>query len=463
MLVRLRDSETIAAIATPLGEGGISVVRISGSESFSIADRMFVGRGALKDAITHTAHFGKLVDGGGKFIDEVVAIVYRAPNSYTGEDVLELSCHGGYLVTQKVLRAVLASGARSAEPGEFTRRAFLNGKMDLSQAEAVGDLIHSQSESAYRSSLRQLSGELSKEMRSLRDELMNLSSLLELELDFSEEDVEFANRGLLRERLAKAIGAIETLLKSYDTGRIYREGVNVTIAGKPNVGKSSLLNALLEEDRAIVSDIPGTTRDTITETISVGGVPFRLSDTAGLRDTADSIEKEGVERAEKKASEADVLLLVMDYGERDYNGSEPQYLKLASACEKTRVKLAHVWNKIDLYETLPPREPGRVPEFYVSALRGEGIDTLRNGLSKMVLTDDVSEGSVVVTSTRHREALEKAGRSLKLALATLDERRSGEFVALDLRAGLDSLGEITGEVTTEDILRNIFSKFCIGK
>jgi tRNA modification GTPase len=463
MFVKLKDSDTISAIATPLGEGGISVIRISGQQAFTVADRVFIGRSKLADSPSHTAHFGRVVDGSGSYVDEVVAVTFRAPNSYTCEDVVELSCHGGYIVTQKVLQVILSAGGRMAEPGEFTKRAFLNGRLDLSQAEAVGDLIHSQSEAAYRSSVRQLSGELSREIKGVRDELLNLSSLLELELDFSEEDVEFANRRTLEERLVGAVGVVDRLLASYAVGKVYKEGVRVTIAGKPNAGKSSLLNALLGEDRAIVSPTPGTTRDTISEGASIGGVLFRLTDTAGLRETADAIEHEGVERAQKEAEEADIVLLVMDYEEQYYNGTEPMYNRLAEACQHMGIKLIKVWNKIDLYQSEAPRSLAEGDGFYVSALKGDGIDFLRNGLSRVVLSDQFNESSVVVTNTRHRDALARAKRSLGLALDTLRAGRSGEFVALDLRAGLGALGEITGEVTTEDVLNNIFSKFCIGK
>ena len=463
MFVKLKDGDTISAIATPLGEGGISVIRISGRQAFTVADRVFVGRSKLADSPSHTAHFGRVVDDSGSFVDEVVAVTFRAPNSYTCEDVVELSCHGGYIVTQKVLQVILSAGGRLAEPGEFTKRAFLNGRLDLSQAEAVGDLIHSQSEAAYRSSVRQLSGELSREIKGVRDELLNLSSLLELELDFSEEDVEFANRKTLEDRLVGAVGVVDRLLESYAVGKVYKEGVRVTIAGKPNAGKSSLLNALLREDRAIVSPIPGTTRDTISESVSIGGVLFRLTDTAGLRETTDTIEHEGVERAQKEAEEADIVLLVMDYEEQYYNGTEPMYRRLADACNHSGIRLIKVWNKIDLYRSEAPRSTTEGSGYYVSALLGDGIDFLRNGLSKVVLSDQFNESSVVVTNARHRDALSRAKRSLGLALDTLKGGKSGEFVALDLRAGLGALGEITGEVTTEDILNNIFSKFCIGK
>lgn len=349
MLFRLKDNDTISAISTPPGEGGISVIRISGGDAVSICDRVFLGKTKLIDSQSHTAHFGRIIDEDGSVIDEVVAVTFRKPNSYTCEDVVEISCHGGYLVTQKILRCILAKGARIAEPGEFTKRAFLNGRLDLSQAEAVGDLIHSQSEAAYRSSMRQLTGELSRQIKSVRDELLNLASLLELELDFSEEKVEFANRKVLEDRLVGSINVIDALLESFAVGKVYREGVRVTIAGKPNVGKSSLLNALLQESRAIVSEIPGTTRDTVSESLSVGGVLFRLTDTAGLRETTDAIEREGVNRAQKEAEQSDIVLLVMDYKEHYYNGSSRLYDKIANVSGENGIKLIKVWNKIDLY------------------------------------------------------------------------------------------------------------------
>lgn len=456
-------ADTIAAISTPLGEGGISIIRVSGMDALTIADHVFLGKTKLSEAPSHTAHFGKMVDQSGQLVDEVVAVVFRAPSSYTCENVVEISCHGGYLVTQRVLERLIAAGARPANPGEFTRRAFLNGRMDLSQAEAVADLIHAESDAAYRSSVRQLSGELSRKIASVRDELLNLASLLELELDFSEEDVEFANREALETRLRDAISLVDELLSSYSVGKVYREGVRVTIAGKPNAGKSSLLNAILGDKRAIVSEVPGTTRDTISERVSINGVLFRLTDTAGLRETVDKIEREGVERARKEASQADIVLLVIDYVERDYNGTEPLYVELEEICKKEGVKLVKVWNKTDLYKGLPARVPENSKVFYVSALRGDGIDFLKDGLFSMVLGGSTNETSLVVTNVRHRDALSRARKDLTYALETLESGKSGEFVALDLRSGLNALGEITGEITTQDILNNIFSRFCIGK
>jgi len=453
--------ETIAAIGTPVGVGGINVIRISGEGAFQVVDKVFLGKSKLVGAPSHTAHFGRIIDCDGGFVDEVVVVVFRKPNSYTCEDVAEVSSHGGYIVTQKVLEAILDAGARAAEPGEFTKRAFLNGRLDLSQAEAVGDLIHSQSDAAYRSSIRQLSGELSKEIRLVSDELVNLASLLELELDFSEENFEFANRKSLGERLANSINAVNELLSSYSIGKMYKEGVRVTIAGKPNVGKSSLLNALIKEDRAIVSNIPGTTRDTISEHLSINGVLFRLTDTAGLRETLDSIEKEGVARARKAAEQSDVVLFVSDCNSPDYNGSDTFYEELNDSCKRHQLKLLRVWNKIDLYQGEAPRRPEE--GYFISALRGDGIDLLKNGLFKAALDQGGIERSVVVTNARHRDALSRARSKLGLALESLEKKKSNEFIALDLRAGLNCLGEITGEVTTDDILNNIFSKFCVGK
>lgn len=409
---RLIDNEdTIAAIATPIGVGGISIVRISGEQALPISDRIFLGKTKLSEAITHSAHFGTVVGENASLIDEAVAVVFRKPASYTCEDVVEIQCHGGFLASEKVLRKVLEAGARIAHPGEFTRRAFLNGRLDLSQAEAIGDLIHSKSEAAYRSSIRQLTGELSRKIKEVRDELLNLAALLELELDFSEENVEFAERSFLISRLEDSIGVVKQLLSSYSIGKLYKEGVRVAIAGKPNVGKSSLLNSLLHESRAIVSEIPGTTRDTISESMEINGILFRLTDTAGLRETTDSVESEGVDRARREIADSDVVLLVADYGESDYNGIDPAYQELSESCGSWNTKLIRVWNKIDLYASSAPRAPEK--GFFISALRDEGVSALKKGLLDAALGQNVDEMSVVVTNIRHRDVLLRAEKSLK--------------------------------------------------
>ncbi|MGC8594670.1 MAG: tRNA uridine-5-carboxymethylaminomethyl(34) synthesis GTPase MnmE [Candidatus Kryptoniota bacterium] len=458
-----KNFDTIAAIATPIGEGGISVIRISGESAIPVADLLFKGRVKLSEVQSHTAHFGRLVTQDGTILDEVVATCFRKPSSYTCEDVVEISCHGGYLVSQKVLNEILNCGVRLAEPGEFTKRAFLNGRLDLTQAEAVADLIHAKSETAYKSSLKQLSGELSSEINSIRSELLDLASLLELELDFSEEDVEFADRHKLQSGIETAIAKIGRLASTYSIGRIYREGVRVVIVGKPNVGKSSLMNRLLGEKRAIVSEVPGTTRDTITEEIILHGIRFRLTDTAGLRDTSDTIENEGVLRTRQEASKADILLLIRDITEiRNGNKSADDiYANIENLCQLNNIPILAVWNKVDL---IPEIENRKTSEgIFISALKGTGINVLKKKLYDMVVNIDLSENSIIVTSARHNDALRRAGRSLSLALESLREGQPGEFIALDLRAGLDALGEITGEVTTDDILNNIFSRFCIGK
>jgi tRNA modification GTPase len=458
-----KNYDTIAAIATPIGEGGISVIRISGESAISIADTLFRGKVKLSEVESHTAHFGKALARDGGILDEVVATVFRKPTSYTCEDVVEISCHGGYLVTQKVLNEILNYGARLAEPGEFTKRAFLNGRLDLTQAEAVADLIQAKSEAAYRSSLRQLNGNLSFEIKSIRSQLLDLASLLELELDFSEEDVDFADRRQLESGIEAAITKVESLESTFYVGRICREGVHVVIAGKPNVGKSSLMNRLLGEERAIVSELPGTTRDTITEEIVINGIQFKLTDTAGLRETSDKIETEGVLRTHQETEKADILLLVRDIAEfNDKNKqSDQNYSRIIDLCRINSIPILTAWNKIDLN---PGLENIKGPNgIFISALRGTGINILKNRLYEMVVATDLSENSVIITSARHRDALRRAKRSLSLALQSIREGQSNEFIALDLRSGLDALGEITGEVTTDDILNNIFSRFCVGK
>ncbi len=348
MVTQLDD--VISAISTPIGVGGIGVVRLSGKDAVQVADKIFRGNVHLSNVPTHTAHFGHIANLEGNVIDEVVALVFKAPHSYTGENVVEISCHGGILVTRKMLQATLDAGARLAEPGEFTKRAFLNGQMDLSQAEAVADLIHSKTDAAHRSSLAQLEGTLSKKINQMRDELVNLCSLIEVELDFSEEDLEFVNRLDFIAKTEGAIKELRSLIESFEVGKMYREGVKVVIAGKPNAGKSSILNALLQEDRVIVSEIPGTTRDTIEESLAIGGVLFRLVDTAGLRDTVDRIEQEGVRRTEQQLSDADIVLLVVDSSEQV---SEAESLLIARMLEdieqiQGKVRCIVAMNKIDL-------------------------------------------------------------------------------------------------------------------
>jgi tRNA modification GTPase len=468
MVTQLDD--VISAISTPIGVGGIGVVRLSGKDAVQVADKIFRGSVRLSDVTTHTAHFGHIANLEGNVIDEVVALAFKAPHSYTGENVVEISCHGGILVTRKILQATLDAGARLAEPGEFTKRAFLNGRMDLSQAEAVADLIHSKTDAAHRSSLAQLEGTLSKKINRMRDELVNLCSLIEVELDFAEEDLEFVSRGDFIVKTENTMREIQSLIESFEIGKVYREGVKVVIAGKPNAGKSSILNALLQEDRVIVSEIPGTTRDTIEENLTIAGVLFRLVDTAGLRDTVDRIEREGVRRAERQLSNADIILLVVDSSEELSEVDSALIGRMVGDIERTQGKVHCVvaMNKIDLVQTdvaVPQILSERgYKSVKVSATTGTGLNNLRNALVETTLKGgDGSERSVVVTNVRHRNALERAWQSLSFALKSAREQQTGDFIAADLRAALDALGEIVGVVTTDDILNNIFSKFCIGK
>ncbi len=459
--------DTIAAISTAIGEAGISVIRISGKDAIKIADKVFRGRKKLEEVKTHTAHYGKIVDASGKVVDYVVATVFRAPHSYTGEDTVEISCHGGIFVTRKVLETILEAGARLAQPGEFTKRAFLNGKIDLSQAEAIADLIKSATDLAYQSSLSQLEGSISNKIKKMRDDLINLCSLVELELDFADEDLEFVDKPELAKKIKDAISEIDELIETFKFGKIYREGIKVVIAGKPNAGKSSLLNALLNENRAIVSDIPGTTRDIIEESLNIEGVLFRVIDTAGLRETYDIIEQEGVRRAQEQMKRSDMILLVIDSTDEIDEDDIKLYNRVLDLAMNESKKCIVVFNKVDLLngkQIQNEKVLGDFPVVYVSALTGQGLDKLKKLMvEQSFLGTNRTDASVVVTNVRHRDALVKAKQSLQYALKSLEEGMSGDLVAVDLRAGLNHLGEIIGEVTTDDILNNIFSKFCIGK
>lgn len=468
----MKDSsnDTITAIATPIGEGGIAVIRVSGPDAISLSAKGFDGRINLAAAATHTAHVGKFQTAAGTVLDEVVTVVFKEPTSYTGENVVEISCHGGVHISEAILKALLEYGARLAKPGEFTKRAFLNGRMDLSQAEAVADLIHAGSERSRRSSLRQLQGELGRQISGLREGLIRAAGLLELELDFAEEGLELADKSNVAGQIREAIATIRELLETYHTGRLYRDGVKVVLAGMPNVGKSSLLNALLKEQRAIVTDLPGTTRDTIEESLSINGLAFRIVDTAGLREAVDRAEQEGVRRSEDQINSSDLLVLVMD-------GSKPpgaEELKLAERlANDLRGKASTIvaFNKIDLSpgtngaleQSVSAIQPSATVK--VSALTGEGLERLREALVKSALEGHHAsvEDTVTVTNARHYQALTRSAQSLDLALKSLEEGVGGEFVTPDIRAALDLLGEITGAVTTDEILNEIFSKFCIGK
>jgi len=460
-------NETITAISTPLGEGGISVIRISGNRAFDIAGEVF-SKSRDKSLSTdfgsvpsHTIHFGFIFDGG-VIVDEVLVSVFKSPNSYTGEDVIVISSHGGVLVTKKVLGAVLKNGARHAEPGEFTKRAFLNGRIDLSEAEAVADLIKAKTDEAHKSSIQQLEGALSKIVNEIREELIRITALVELELDFAEEDIEFTKKEEIKKKCADTIANLEEILASYISGKVIREGVNVVIAGRPNSGKSSLFNALLKSDRAIVSDISGTTRDYLEENIIIDGILFNLTDTAGLRMTEDIIETEGIKRANEKIVNADLVLFLLDTsGSADELKSGYDYYSgnfdLGSS--------VLVFTKSDISSTYFRQSGMSSSGALININDRSSLSELRKVMVSRVneRTKSPGQGRIILTNLRHKLCVEDTIVSLKSVIDSIDRKMSGEFLSVDLRNALNRLGEITGLVTNEEILNFIFSKFCIGK
>ena len=461
-----RLEKTIAAIATPIGEGAISIIRVSGESAIDAVAGRFKGKQSLKNAKSHTAHLGQITDGQNNIVDEVLCTVFRAPKSFTGENTVEINCHGGIHVTRRVLECILETGVCPAEPGEFTQRAFLNGKLDLSQAEAIADLIRAQSDKAQQTSLDQLEGALSKQIHTVREQLVQSLGLLELELDFSEEGVALIDKTKVERLFTLGIGEIDQLLNTYKYGKVWREGVRVALVGVPNAGKSSLLNSLLKEDRAIVSNVPGTTRDFIEEKMTIAGVLFRMIDTAGLRETEDRVEKEGVHRTWKIIKGSEIIVLVHD-STKTMTHDETNFLETIIKENKDNQEFIIANNKIDLeYEKIPYKYiPENTIVVRTSAVNNMGVEELKEALFKKVIdkTQAGSKESVVITNERHYSALLKAKESLTSALYSLTTGESEEFIAVDLRTAIDSIGEIIGLVTTEEILNNIFSKFCIGK
>lgn len=450
------QNETICAISTPAGIGGIAVVRISGPQAISIADSIWQGK-RLTDAATHSVHYGTILDKHGNVVDDCVATVFRAPKSFTGEDVVELSVHGSVYVQKATVTLLNDAGARLAERGEFTRRAFANGKMDLAQAEGVADLIASRSRAAHDIAIRQMKGGFSQRLAAMHDNLLQLASLLELELDFSEEDVEFASRSKLYDQAVALRDEIVRLAASFDNGNAIKEGIPVAIIGPTNVGKSSLLNALVGDDRAIVSDIHGTTRDLIEDTIAIGDFSFRFIDTAGIRDTSDTIERLGIDRSLQAISRATILLQVID-------ASAPQTMQLETNLTDNQHLIA-VINKTDMASAqLAKTLIGNAETIVeVSAKTLDGIDNLRATLIDIAQSLLGNTGDIIVTNARHRQALLNALPPIERVIDGLKTNLSGDFIAQDLREVLHHLGTITGTVTTSDILTTIFSRFCIGK
>jgi tRNA modification GTPase len=453
MSIEIKE-DTIAALATPPGVGAISVIRLSGPRSFDAIDLIFSGGIKIKSAKSHTIHYGNIIEKD-EIVDDVLVSVFKAPYSYTGEDSVEISSHGSPFIVQKIISLLIKNyHVRAAEPGEFTKRAFLNNRIDLAQAEAVVDLINSRSNASLRGARNQMNGILSAKVGEIRKKLIDIASFIELELDFAEEDIQFANRDELVRGISELLAEINKLLDSYSFGKVIRDGLNVAIVGEPNVGKSSLLNYILKESRAIVSNIPGTTRDTIREEVSIGGVLFKLYDTAGIRTSDQEVEKEGVERSRIVVKNADLILFVGDVDLGFSSSIENELRNL-----NPTVKIIKLLNKIDLDMETHPYE-----DYKVSAKTGEGMIYFIEELKGKALEESAyTEKDAIITNIRHYDCLKKAKENLIKAMKTSSEKLSGEFLASDLRATEVALAEIIGEITPEDILNNIFSKFCIGK
>lgn len=467
----MRDNSTIVAIATPAGLGAIAVIRLSGSQSFTIVDKLFVSPSGKKinDQKANTIHFGKLQNHDG-VIDEVLVSIFKSPHSFTGEDVAEISCHGSPYIQQRIVEALIANGATLAQPGEFTQRAFLNGKFDLSQAEAVADLIASTNKASHRLAMNQMRGGFSKEIEHLREQLLTFTSLIELELDFSEEDVEFADRTNLRNLITSIMEHIGKLAKTFSLGNAVKSGIPVAIVGNPNVGKSTLLNALLNEDKAIVSDIAGTTRDVIEDVFTINGIDFRFIDTAGIRHTHDTIESLGIERTYQKVAQATIILLLID-PTSEFESCQRSASDICSRISEDQ-HLIVVFNKIDSVEgrvvdsykhKLVELFAGKIEVTGISAKHGKNLEELSSMLVQKAGLEEMSESNVIVTNMRHFEALNSTLSALQRALDGLNMGISGDFLSQDIREAIFHLGQITGTISTDDILGAIFSKFCIGK
>lgn len=452
--------DTIVALATPPGVGAIGVIRVSGQQALSIVSSLFPSKD-LATLPTHTVHVG-LLQVGNKVLDEVVVTLFKSPRSYTGEDVVEISCHGSPFVQRQVVDAIVQLGARLARPGEFTQRAFLKGKLDLTQAEAVADLIAAGTQAAQRAALQGLRGGFSAELKQLREQLIQFSSLLELELDFSQEDVTFADRTQLKDLLTRLESATDALLASFKLGNVIKNGVSVAIVGKPNAGKSTLLNSLLNENRAIVSEIAGTTRDTIEEVLNIEGVLFRLIDTAGLRaNTVDQIEQVGIERSYEKMRAADLVLYLFDVAD-----PAEEVKQWAMDAQEQGLRFLLVGNKIDVasadsIRALPAQLP--VSPLFIAAKDKTNLGALKKSMLQEVLSGHVLHENIVITNERHFQALQQVAMALADAKKGIEEGLASDLVALEIRRCLQYLGEITGEITNEEQLDFIFSKFCIGK
>ena len=464
------SQETIVALASPSGAGAIAVIRLSGIGALTIAEQVFqsVSEKSLSKQKTHTIHLGHIVDEG-KVLDQVLLSIFKNPHSYTGEDVIEISCHGSTYIQQQIIQLLLRKGCRMAQAGEFTLRAFLNGKLDLSQAEAVADLISSDNEASHQIAMQQMRGGFSNEIAKLREELLNFASLIELELDFAEEDVEFADRSQFSELLTRIEFVLKRLIDSFAVGNVIKNGIPVAIVGEPNVGKSTLLNALLNEERAIVSEIAGTTRDTIEDELVIGGIGFRFIDTAGIRETKDVVESIGIKKTFEKIEQAQVVLYLVESRKSKVESVLPQIEEIKQVHPEKPIII--IFNKIDLLTDIEISEitnvlstfDFRLSTIFISAKNNIGIDELKNQLLSFVNTGALRNNETIVTNTRHYDSLLKALEEIQKVKFGLQSNLSSDLMAIDIKQALYYFGEITGEVTNDELLGNIFANFCIGK
>src|SRR5690554_4616601 len=452
----METTPTIVALSTPIGSGALGVIRLSGPNAVSIANSVFKGKDLTKQA-THTLHFGLIMDQEA-ILDEVVVSLFLAPKSYTKENVVEISCHGSSYIIQRIISLLIENGARAAKPGEFTLQAFLNGAFDLSKAEAVADLIASNSKASHDIAMQQMRGGFADELQGLREQLIHFASMIELELDFAEEDVEFANRDQLKALVLQINRVIGRLIQSFELGNVIKNGIPIVIAGKPNVGKSTLLNGLLNEDRAIVSDIAGTTRDTIEDEINIGGLVFRFIDTAGIRETADLIEAKGVERTLEKMKQAKLILYMAD-ATQSYDEIESQL----DGLKKQDIPYLFFVNKAELLDPAQKEALKALNVQFITAKEQVGVEALKDSLLETVNLKNINTNETILTNIRHVEALKNTEEALNRVLMNVDNPITSDFLAMDIKQALHYLGEIVGEVTTDDLLENIFSKFCIGK
>ncbi len=474
----MKLNDTIVALATPAGAGAISIIRVSGPDALKIVSPLFLAKSkkALEKQPTHTLHLGNIMNGE-RTLDEVLVSVFRAPKSYTGEETVEISCHGSPYIQQEIIQLLIRKGCRSAEAGEFTLRAFLNGKMDLSQAEAVADLINSENAASHQVAMQQMRGGFSNEIQKLREELLNFASLIELELDFAEEDVEFANRDQFQELISKIQTVLKRLIDSFATGNVLKNGIPVAIVGEPNVGKSTLLNALLNEERAIVSDIAGTTRDTIEDEMSIGGVGFRFIDTAGIRETKDVVESIGIKKTFEKISQAQVVVYLVDSSQIAVNRERLREVKIGIEKIKNKFPLKPLLIISNKTDRLAEEEisnlkaeldqisemNNRAQYLLLSAKSKQGVEELKEKLLEYVNTGALRNSDTIVTNSRHYAALLRALEEINKVEDGLNHDLSGDLLAIDIRQALYHFGEITGEITNDDLLGNIFENFCIGK